>query len=157
MTKHSIFEAAGGAAGMARIAAAWHRRAMADPIVSHAFHGRVKPDHIDRLAAYLGEALGGPPRYTGSYGDHRSVVRLHSGDGEHDEMNVRAIDCFAAALRDAGIDANPETYQAILGYWTWSTWHSMGEFNGSADDVPAELPMPQWHWDATVTYPTAQP
>lgn len=147
MTQQSIYDAAGGAEAMTHIAAAWHRLAMADPVVAHAFHGSVKPDHIDRLAAYLGEALGGPARYTMSYGDHVEVVRLHSGDGEHDEMNERAVDCFAAALCEVGLDADPETYQAVLDYWTWSTWHSMGEFDESADDVPADLPMPHWDWD----------
>ena len=137
---------------MTRIADAWHRRVMADPVVSHAFHGGAKPDHVDRLAAYLGEALGGPARYTTTYGDHATVVRMHSGDGEHDEMNVRAIDCFASALRDAGIDADRETYQAVLDYWTWAVWHSMGEFIRSAGDVPADLPMPHWDWDATVVH-----
>lgn len=150
MPRESIFDAAGGAAGMTRIAAAWHERAMADPVVAHAFHGGAKPDHVQRLAAYLGEALGGPARYSQTYGEHADVVRMHSGDGEHDEMNVRAINCFAGALRDAGIDANPETYQAVLDYWSWSTWNSMGEFNESVDDVPAVLPMPRWKWDGIV-------
>jgi hemoglobin len=155
MTQQSIFEAAGGADAMTRIADAWHHRVMADPVVSHAFHGGAKPDHVDRLAAYLGEALGGPPRYTTTYGDHAIVVRMHSGNGEHDEMNERAIECFAGALHDAGLDADPETYQAILDYWGWATWHPM-YFHGSADDVPADLPMPQWNWDRTVSYRTEQ-
>ncbi|MGN6414282.1 globin domain-containing protein [Flexivirga sp.] len=152
MPQTSIFEAAGGADGMTRIAAAWHRRAMADPVVAHAFHGGAKPDHVERLAAYLGEALGGPARYTETYGEHADVVRMHSGDGEHDEMNERAVECFAAALRDAGIDASLETYQAVLDYWSWATWHPMNSYNRSADDVPTDLPMPHWSWDARVTY-----
>lgn len=151
MPKESIFDAAGGAAGMTRIAAAWHERAMADPVVAHAFHGRTKPDHVDRLAAYLGEALGGPAAYSGSYGDHAEVVRLHSGNGEHEVMNERAVDCFAGALRDAGIDADPETYQAILDYWMWATWGPMYGFHGSADDVPAGLAMPHWDWQGVAS------
>lgn len=157
MAQHSIYDAAGGADGMTRIATAWQRRAMADQVVSHAFrHAGVKPDHVDRLAAYLGEALGGPPRYTEMYGEHVDVVRIHSGNGEHEEMNERAIECFAGALRDAGIDAHLETYQAVLDYWRWATWHPMYGFHRSADDVPAELPMPRWDWDGTVTFGTEQ-
>ena len=156
MPKGSIFEAAGGADGMTRIAEAWHRRAMADVVVAHAFHGGAKPDHVDRLAAYLGEALGGPARYTETYGEHAEVVRMHSGNGEHEEMNERAIECFAGALRDAGIDANLETYQAILDYWSWATWYPMYAFHRSPDDVPADLPMPCWAWDGTVSFGTEQ-
>ena len=156
MTRRSIFEAAGGAEAMTRIADAWHRRVMADPVVSHAFHKGTKPDHIDRLAAYLGEALGGPPRYTQQYGEHAEVVRIHSGNGEHDEMNERAVDCFRGALHDAGID-DPDTFQAVLDYWSWATWHPMYQFHGSPDDAPADLPMPQWNWDSTVSYRAEHP
>ena len=46
---------------------------MADEVVSHAFHGGARPDHTERLAAYWGEALGGPPAYTEAYGDEASV------------------------------------------------------------------------------------
>jgi hypothetical protein len=38
----------------------------------------------DRLAAYWAEALGGPELFTGRYGDETAVVRMHSGNGEHD-------------------------------------------------------------------------
>jgi len=155
MTRRSIFEAAGGADGMTRIADAWHRRVLADPVVSHAFRHGTKPDHIDRLAAYLGEALGGPPRYTQVYGDHATVVRIHSGNGEHEDMNRRAVDCFRHALRDAGLD-DTETYQAMLDYWDWATWHPMYQFHGPPEEVPVDLPMPHWNWDSTVSYRAEQ-
>src|SRR5262245_8128256 len=80
---HTVFEAAGGGAGMLRLAEAWHRRVMADELVAHAFSHGFKDDHTPRLAAYLGEALGGPPVYTERYGDESYVVRIHSGNGEH--------------------------------------------------------------------------
>lgn len=55
----TIFEAAGGNEGLRRLAAAWHRRATADEVVSHAFSHGFLPQHIERLAAYWAEALGG--------------------------------------------------------------------------------------------------
>ncbi|HET9124674.1 MAG TPA: hypothetical protein VFN65_07305, partial [Solirubrobacteraceae bacterium] len=97
----SVYEAAGREPGLRRLARAWHERVMADEIVSHAFHEGVRPDHVERLAAYWAQALGGPPTYTERYGDESSVVRRHSGNGPHEEMNERAIACFDAALGDA--------------------------------------------------------
>jgi len=41
----------------------------------------------ERLAAYWAEALGGPTTYTDQYGDETSVVRIHSGNGPHEEMD----------------------------------------------------------------------
>ena len=99
----SIFETAGGDQGMRRLAEAWHARVLADPVVSHAFSHGFRRDHTERLAAYWAEALGGPPTYSARYGDETSVVRLHSGNGEHDEMDRRAIACFDQALEAAGL------------------------------------------------------
>lgn len=62
-----------------------------------------RDDHIDRLAAYWAEALGGPAVYTTMYGSETDVVRIHSGNGSHDEMNKRAICCVDKALADVGL------------------------------------------------------
>src|SRR5919197_4597660 len=96
----TIYEAAGGWEGLLRLAHAWHRRVMDDEVVSHAFSHGFHPAHIERLAAYWTEALGGPPTYSTSYGDETSVVRMHSGNGPHQEMDRRAASCFDQALVD---------------------------------------------------------
>src|SRR6516225_208991 len=57
-------KAAGGMDGLRRLAAAWHRRVMADDVVSHAFSHGFHPQHTERLAAYWAEALGGPAVYS---------------------------------------------------------------------------------------------
>lgn len=56
----TVFEAAGGMDGLNRLANAWHRRVMADDIVGQAFSHGFHPRHVERLAAYWAEALGGP-------------------------------------------------------------------------------------------------
>ena len=99
----SVYEAAGGADGLLRLADAWHARVMADEVVSHAFSHGFHPEHSQRLAAYWAEALGGPTTYSESYGDETSLVRMHSGEGLHEEMDRRAIACFDQALADAGL------------------------------------------------------
>ena len=141
----TVYDAAGGEAGLLRLAAAWHERVMADEVVSHAFHGKVRPDHVERLAAYWAEALGGPPDYTECYGDETSVVRRHSGNGEHHEMDLRAIDCFDAALGDAGID-DERLREVLHDYFAWATTTTMARYHGSPDDVPDGLPLPHWSW-----------
>src|SRR5579862_4353036 len=98
----TIFEAAGGHGAFVALARAWHARCLADPIVSHAFSHGYHPQHSQRLAAYWIEGLGGPADYTNSIADQSAVVRLHSGNGEHAEMDERAQICFAQALDDAG-------------------------------------------------------
>ena len=99
----TVFEAAGGNDGLRRLADAWHRRVMADDVVAHAFSHGFHPQHVERLAAYWAEALGGPSTYSDSYGDETTVVKMHSGNGEHDEMDGRAIAYFDQALVDVGL------------------------------------------------------
>jgi hemoglobin len=146
----TVFEAAGGAAGMLQLAHAWHARAVADEVVGHAFSHGFRPDHAERLAAYWGEALGGPADYTTRYGSETFVVREHSGNGVHDEMDDRAIECFDQALVDVGLDAEPRLFAVLLGYFAWATRNSMAAYPQYAEDVPEGLPFPHWSWEGRV-------
>jgi hemoglobin len=143
----TLYEALGGAVGTLRLASAWHARVMADEVVSHAFSQGYHPEHTERLAAYWGEALGGPPTYSESYGDESSVVRIHSGNGPHDEMDQRAISCFDQALRDVGIDCDQRLFHVLHEYFAWATTTTMSRYHRSADDVPGGLALPKWSWD----------
>jgi hemoglobin len=146
----TVFEAAGGAEGMLGLARAWHERVMADEVVSHAFSHGFHPHHSVRLAAYWGEALGGPTAYTDAYGDESSVVRMHSGNGPHEEMDRRAIACFDQALTDTGLDADERLRAVLHDYFSWATTVAMTKYTGSAADVPANLSIPRWSWDGLV-------
>ena len=141
----SVYEAAGGDEGLARLAGAWHARVMADEVVSHAFSHGFHEKHTERLAAYWAEALGGPPTYSDAYGDETSVVRMHSGNGLHEEMDRRAIACFDQAMVDLGID---DALRVVLhDYFAWATTTSMSRYPQSAGDVPDGLSIPHWSWD----------
>ena len=143
----TVYEAAGGADGMLRLAHAWHERVLADEVVSHAFSHGFHPQHVERLAAYWAEALGGPTLYSQSFGDETTVVRMHSGNGTHEEMDRRAIACFDQALVDAGL-ANDEALRKVLhDYFSWATTTTMAHYHESADDVPEGLRIPRWSWD----------
>ncbi|MEV6413798.1 group II truncated hemoglobin [Kribbella sp. NPDC051718] len=145
----SVYEAAGGDEGLLRLAAAWHERVLADEVVSHAFSHGFHPQHTERLAAYWVEALGGPPAFTSAgYGTESSVVHMHSGNGEHLEMDRRAIVCFGQALDDVGL--TDPVRQVLYDYFAWATSVSMARYHGSKDSVPRDLTIPQWSWDGLV-------
>ncbi len=143
----SVFEAAGGMDGLRRLAHAWHRRVLADEVVAHAFSHGFHLQHVERLAAYWAEALGGPPAYSSSMGDETTVVRMHSGNGDHEEMDRRAIACFDLALADAGFAADDPVRQVLHDYFAWSTTTAMARYPRSADDVPSGLRIPRWSWN----------
>ena len=146
----TVYEAAGGADGLLRLSHAWHARVMADEIVSHAFSHGFHPEHSERLAAYWAQALGGPTTYSDRYGDESSVVRLHSGNGPHEEMDRRAIACFDQALGDVDLAGDPRLGRVLHDYFAWATNTTMSRYHRSAADVPDGLPIPQWSWDGLV-------
>ena len=147
----TIYEALGGDDGVLRLANAWHARVLADEVVSHAFSHGFHPHHTERLAAYWAEAFGGPAIYSTRYGDETSVVRMHSGNGPHEEMDQRAIACFDQALEDAGLAHNEKLRRVLHDYFAWATTTTMSRYHDSADDVPHGLYIPKWSWQGLVT------
>jgi hemoglobin len=146
----TVYDAAGGYDGLLRLARAWHVRVLADEVVSHAFSHGFHPEHSERLAAYWAEALGGPATFSTEYGDETSVVRIHSGNGPHEEMDARAIACFDGALNDAGFAKDDRLRQVLHDYFAWATTTTMSRYHRSADDVPDGLEMPHWSWNGHV-------
>lgn len=146
----SIYEAIGGSAGLTKLAHAWHQRVLEDEVVSHAFSHGYHAQHTERLAAYWAEALGGPNLYSSAYGNETSVVRLHSGNGPHEEMDTRAIACFDQALEDIGLARDEALWRALHDYFAWATTSTMGRYHDSADDVPDGLEIPKWSWRGLV-------
>ncbi|MDQ1449210.1 MAG: hemoglobin [Actinomycetota bacterium] len=142
----TIFDAAGGEDAFLGLAHAWHARCLADPIVSHAFSHGYHPQHTERLAAYWVEALGGPPTYSASMGDETMVTKMHSGNGEHVEMDERAQVCFAQALDDARLPDDERLRSTLKAYFGWAT-NRMASYPDSPADVPMGLPLVPWSWD----------
>jgi hemoglobin len=146
MPDTTIFEALGGAERVQQLAHAWHEQVMAEEIVSHAFSHGFHPQHTERLAAYWGEAWGGPPAYSEQGGNESSVVRMHSGNGAHEEMDRRAIACFDRAMDDAGL-SDPLLWRVLHDYFAWATSSSMAAYPEDANDVPEGLQVPRWSWN----------
>jgi hemoglobin len=150
-TIQTVYEAAGCMDGILSLAHAWHKRVLEDEVVSHAFSHGFHPQHTERLAAYWAEALGGPPLYSDQYGDETSVVRIHSGNGVHEEMDQRAIACFDQALEDVGLDRDERLRRVLHDYFAWATTSTMARYHRSADDVPDGMHIPKWSWNGVVT------
>jgi len=149
----TIYEAVGGWEGVMRLADAWHKRVLDDEVVSHAFSHGFHPEHTERLAAYWAEAFGGPTVYSDNYGDETSVVRIHSGNGVHEEMDRRAIACFDQALDDTRLAEDERLRGVLHDYFAWATTTTMALYHRSPDDVPDGLDIPKWSWSGLIKKP----
>ena len=143
----SLYEFAGGDAAFLALAAAHHARCLADPELNHPF---MRPDqhprHVERLAAYWAEVMGGPPRYSASCGGHSGVLRMHACNEDLTDLGRRFVDCFVGAAEDAGLPAEPEFRAALRSYMEWAVAEVLS-FPASAEEVPPRLPMPNWTWN----------
>lgn len=148
----SLYEFAGGDAAFLRLAASHHARCLADPELNHPFsHAGPHPQHVERLAAYWAEVMGGPPSYTRDWGgDETSLVALHAGMGDMADLGRRFTECFASAADDAGLPEDQEFRAALRAYMEWAVG-DIALSHPHDTDVPAGLSVPRWSWDGLVT------
>lgn len=143
----TLYEFAGGDAAFLALARAHHERCLKDPELNHPFsHPGQHPQHVERLAAYWAEVLGGPPTFSKSCSDHSAVLKLHSGNGNIDDLGRRFVECFVAAADDAGLPTDPEFRAALRAYMVWAV-KEMLSYPDRDTTIPKDLPMPGWGWD----------
>jgi hemoglobin len=144
----SLYEFAGGDQAFLALAAAHHARCLADPELNHPFsHPDQHPQHVERLAAYWAEVMGGPPGYTRDCGgDQTSLLVMHSGNGDLSDLGRRFVKCFMAAADDAALPADAEFRAALRTYMDWAV-REVALSHPHDTDVPAALPVPRWSWD----------
>jgi hemoglobin len=146
----TLFEFAGGEPAFVALATAHHARCLADPELNHPFsHPGQNPRHVERLAAYWAEVLGGPPHYSSRCGDQTEVQAMHSGNGDMTDLGGRFVACFLAAMDDAGLPGDPEFRAAMRAYMVWAV-DDVLVYSPQNATVPTGLAMPRWSWDGLV-------
>lgn len=143
----TLFDFAGGQPAFLALATAHHRRCLDDPELNHPFsHPDQHPQHVERLAAYWAEVMGGPPRYSESCGDHSGMLTMHAGNGDMTDLGRRFVECFVHAADDANLPADPEFREALRAYMRWAVDEVLSYPERDAT-IPANAPMPHWSWD----------
>jgi hemoglobin len=151
----SLFAFAGGEPAFLALAAAHHARCLADPGLNHPFsHPDQHPHHVERLAAYWAEVLGGPPRFSQECGDQSAIQRMHAGNGDMGDLGERFVACFVAAADDAGLPADPDFRAALRAYMEWAVADVLA-YSPIDAVVPPGLPMPRWSWDGLQPFTAA--
>jgi hemoglobin len=145
----TLYEFAGGEQAFLPFAAALHERCLADPELNHPFsHPGQNPQHVERLAAYLAEVMGGPPRYSAECGgDQTGLVLMHSGNGDMSDLGRRFADCFMLAADDAGWP-DDQRFRAALRAHIDRAVDEVALSHPRDSDIPAALPIPHWSWEA---------
>ena len=143
----SLYDFAGGDAAFLALATAHHARCLADPELNHPFsHPGQHPRHVERLAAYWAEVMGGPPVYSRSCGDQSGLLHMHSGNGDMTDLGERFVRCFDAAMDDAGLPEDADFRACMHDYMRWAV-DDVLVYSPKDSVVPAGAAMPRWSWD----------
>lgn len=143
----TLYEFAGGEPAFLALATAHHARCLADPELNHPFsHPGQHPQHVERLAAYWAEVMGGPAAYSRACGDQSAVVHMHAGMGDMTDLGQRFVDCFVRAADDAGLPADPAFRAALRAYMQWAV-DEVALSHPHDTNIPPNLAVPRWSWD----------
>jgi hemoglobin len=146
MARLSLYEFAGGSEAFVRLATAHHQRCLDDPVLSHPFSHPGRPQHVERLASYWAEALGGPPTFSDDCGGHSAMLEIHARSGAGTDLGERFVACFVAAADDAGLPEDAEFRAALRAYMEWAV-REVHAYSPPDSVVPRGSPMPHWSWD----------
>ena len=142
----TLFEFAGGEAALLALARAHHARCLADPELNHPFsRDGQHPQHVERLAAYWGEVLGGPATYSQDCGTESGVLELHSATAT---WEISVHDSSTASSRRSTTPALPADAEFRASMRAYMEWAVSNVLSYSAEDtvVPAGVGMPRWDW-----------
>jgi hemoglobin len=147
----TLYEFAGGEPAFLALATAHHARCLADPELNHPFsHADQHPQHVERLAAYWAEVLGGPQAYSQGLGDEPAVLQMHSGNGDMGDLGERFLACFVLALDDAGLPDDPAFRAALRGYMEWAVANVLS-YSPTDAVVPLNIATPRWGWEGLLS------
>jgi hemoglobin len=145
----SIYEYVGGAPAFFALASALNERCLEDPVLNHPFSHQGHPEHLERLAGYLGEVFGGPATYS-ALGGHTAMLSIHANNDAEDDLPSRFVVCFDHAVDDAGLPDDPALRHALHDYMTWAS-RDVHQYSPHGSVVPRDAPMPRWSWDGPVS------
>ena len=92
----SLYEHAGGDAGLHELEQRFYAKVLADPLLQPLF-GAGQPQHVEHLTWFTAESFGGPPRFSERLG-FAHIVEVHRGLEIDDEQRQRFIDLYMEAL-----------------------------------------------------------
>ena len=119
-----------------------------DPILAPVF-ASMSPSHAQHVAQFIGEVLGGPPRYSsdvaGPRGGHAHMVAHHLGKKLTEQQRARWLQQLLVSADAVGLPSDPEFRSAFVAYLEWGSRIAVLNAAPGVPDPPSG-PMPRWGW-----------
>ncbi|MDL4776487.1 MULTISPECIES: group II truncated hemoglobin [Thermomonosporaceae] len=142
----TLFEHAGGAEAMRRLADALYRRLLSDPVLRPPF-GELMPEHVAHFALFEAETFGGPDDYTRDHGGFPALIDMHRGLKITEAQRRRFVEHYLAAADEAGLPSDAPFREALRTHVEFGTQVAMQNSNAETDDELHPLRhVPIWNW-----------
>jgi hemoglobin len=142
----SLYEHAGGEAGLHRLEAAFYDSVLRDPLLQPLF-GSGQPRHVENLTRFTAESFGGPAQFSEELG-FAHLIEVHRGLQITDEQRQRFVELYLAALDTAEMPADHAFRDAVRSHVEFGSQVAMQNSHATSD---AELhplrEVPRWEWD----------
>jgi hemoglobin len=143
-TTPTVYEWLGGAPALERLFLTFYERVPSDAMLAPVF-AEMPPEHARRVAAFVGEVLGGPKAYSAARGGHATMIGRHVGRALTEAQRARWMQLLLACADEVGLPADPEFRSAFVAYLEWGT--RLAVINSAPGaNVNGEQPMPAWGW-----------
>jgi hemoglobin len=143
----SIYDHAGGEAGIRRFVETFYASVLADPVLTPLF-GEGKPEHVPHLVAFDAEAFGGPERYTTELGGFQTIIDAHRHLRITEEQRRRFVELYMAAADTAGLPDDARFLATLRSHVEFGTQVAVQNSWATTD---AELhplrEVPKWDWE----------
>jgi hemoglobin len=144
----SLYEHAGGHAGMRHFIDVFYAGVLADPVLQPLF-GAGRPEHVDQLTAFDSESFGGPDDFTRQMGGFAHLIDVHRGLKITEPQRQRFVQLYLAAADAAGLPDDPPFRAALREHVEFGSHVAMQNSHAETDDQLHPLrEVPMWQWPA---------
>ena len=140
----TLFEWMGGMPAIKRLMEVFYRRVPDDAVLASVF-AQMAPEHVEHVARFVAEVLGGPKTYSVELGGHPTMIRKHVGRALTEDQRKRWMRLLLECADECGVPDDPEFRSALVSYLEWGTRLAVLNSQPGAD-VSTEAPMPSWGW-----------
>src|ERR1700760_368018 len=141
----SLYEHAGGEAGLHRLEQYFYDSVLVDPILQPLF-GAGRPEHVDHLTAFTAESFGGPDTFSRELG-FAHLIDVHRGLRITEVQRARFVELYLAALDAAGMSSGEDFRAAVREHVEFGSEVAKQNSQATSD---AELhplrEVPHWTW-----------
>ena len=145
MAQETLFEHAGGIAGLHRLEDYFYSSLLADPLLQPLF-GAGRPEHVDHLTAFEAESFGGPDDFTRQLG-FAHLIDVHRGLKITEPQRQRFVQLYLAAADTAGLPDDPPFREALRSHVEFGSHVALQNSHAETDDQLHPLrEVPRWEW-----------